>query len=161
MFRISNIIRTFEQIQQTLNINTNHQLSKVLEFRLDFQMKAVYIVFGKQKQTYSNEREVHMNKNDVAMLGFEIVAYSGEARSKYLNALKIVKAKGDATEVQKLVGEAEESLKLAHNAQTAMLAKEASGDDIELGFIFVHGQDHLMTTILLKDILETLMDIYK
>ncbi len=102
-----------------------------------------------------------MNKNDVAMLGFEIVAYSGEARSKYLNALKIVKAKGDATEVQKLVGEAEESLKLAHNAQTAMLAKEASGDDIELGFIFVHGQDHLMTTILLKDILENLMDIYK
>lgn len=161
MFRISNIIRTFEQIQQTLNINTNHRLSKVLEFRLDFQMKAVYIVFGKQKQTYSNEREVHMNKNDVAMLGFEIVAYSGEARSKYLNALKIVKAKGDATEVQKLVGEAEESLKLAHNAQTAMLAKEASGDDIELGFIFVHGQDHLMTTILLKDILENLMDIYK
>lgn len=161
MFRISNIIRTFEQVQQTLNINTNHRLSKVLEIRLDFQMKAVYIVFGKQKQTYSNEREVHMNKNDVAMLGFEIVAYSGEARSKYLNALKIVKAKGDATEVQKLVGEAEESLKLAHNAQTAMLAKEASGDDIELGFIFVHGQDHLMTTILLKDILENLMDIYK
>lgn len=102
-----------------------------------------------------------MNKNDVAMIGFEIVAYSGEARSKYLTALKLVKEKGDQAKVNELIAEAEESLKLAHNAQTEMLAKEASGDNIELGFIFVHGQDHLMTTILLKDILENLMDIYK
>jgi len=42
-----------------------------------------------------------------------------------------------------------------------LLAKEAGGEEVELGFIFVHGQDHLMTTILLKDILEFLMDIYK
>ena len=102
-----------------------------------------------------------MNKNDVAMIGFEIVAYSGEARSKYLQALRKKKKKGDQAEVNDLIASAEESMKLAHNAQTAMLAKEASGDDVELGFIFVHGQDHLMTTILLKDILENLMDIYK
>lgn len=102
-----------------------------------------------------------MNKNDVAMIGFEIVAYSGEARSKYLNALKIVKEKGDQEEVKKLIEEAEESMKLAHKSQTEMLAMEAGGENVELGFIFVHGQDHLMTTILLRDILETLMDIYK
>lgn len=102
-----------------------------------------------------------MNKNDVAMIGFEIVAYSGEARSKYLNALKIVKEKGDQEEVKKLIEEAEESMKLAHKSQTEILAMEASGENVELGFIFVHGQDHLMTTILLRDILETLMDIYK
>lgn len=42
-----------------------------------------------------------------------------------------------------------------------MLAKEAGGEDVELGFIMVHGQDHLMTTMLLKDIIENLLDIYK
>ncbi len=28
-----------------------------------------------------------MNREEVAMLGFEIVAYAGDARSKYLEAL--------------------------------------------------------------------------
>jgi len=102
-----------------------------------------------------------MNKNDVAMIGFEIVAYSGEARSKYLEALKIIKEKGDQTRVETLLKEAEDLIKLAHKSQTEMLAQEAGGEDIDLGFIFVHGQDHLMTTILLRDIFEHLMDIYK
>jgi len=102
-----------------------------------------------------------MNKEKVAMIGFEIVAYSGEARSKYLMALKNVKNKGEMEKTEKLITEANESLKLAHNKQTELLSKEARGEHIELGFIFVHGQDHLMTTGLLKDILENLMDIYK
>lgn len=42
-----------------------------------------------------------------------------------------------------------------------MLAKEAQGEDIELGLIMIHGQDHLMTTILLKDVIEHLMNIYR
>ena len=101
-----------------------------------------------------------MNKEEIAMVGFEIVAYSGEARSKFLTAIENVKNKGSEEETNKLIEEANASLAKAHNSQTELLAKEASGDDIELGFIFVHGQDHLMTTILLKDILEHLMNIY-
>src|SRR5699024_214735 len=101
-----------------------------------------------------------MNKEDVAMIGFEIVAYSGEARSKFLAAIENVKNKGSEDKTNRLIEEANASLAKAHNSQTELLAKEASGEDIELGFIFVHGQDHLMTTILLKDILEHLMNIY-
>ena len=41
------------------------------------------------------------------------------------------------------------------------LNERADGEDVELGFIFVHGQDHLMTTILLRDILDFMFDIYK
>ena len=102
-----------------------------------------------------------MNKEAVGMIGFEIVAYSGEARSKFLEALKNVKNGGSIEETQKLIEEGSTSLNLAHKSQTELLAKEAGGEDVQLGFIFVHGQDHLMTTILLKDILENLMDIYK
>ena len=32
---------------------------------------------------------------------------------------------------------------------------------VEVGFITVHAQDHLMTTLLLKDIISTLIDVYK
>lgn len=102
-----------------------------------------------------------MDKEQVTMIGFEIVAYSGEARSKFLEAIKKVKNGGIKEEVEQLIEEANTSLNLAHNSQTKLLAKEAEGEEIDLGFIFVHGQDHLMTTILLKDILEFLMDIYK
>ena len=35
------------------------------------------------------------------------------------------------------------------------------GENIDIGFITVHAQDHLMTTILLKDIINNLLDIYR
>ena len=102
-----------------------------------------------------------MDKEEVAMIGFEIVAYSGEARSKFMEAIKKVKAGTAREDVQELIDEGNASLNLAHASQTILLALEASGEEVELGFIFVHGQDHLMTSILLKDVLEFLMDIYK
>ena len=46
-------------------------------------------------------------------------------------------------------------------AKRELLQQEARGDNVEVGFIMVHGQDHLMTTLLLKDIVGTLMDVYK
>lgn len=102
-----------------------------------------------------------MNKEEVAMIGFEIVAYSGEARSKYLSAITNLKEGGDIEVTNKLIEEGNVSVNKAHNSQTKLLAKEAGGEEVELGFIFVHGQDHLMTTLLLKDIIEHLLNIYR
>lgn len=102
-----------------------------------------------------------MDKRKIAEIGFEIVAYSGDARSKFLKAIKNLKSGGDLEESKKLVEQGNQLLIKAHNSQTEILALESSGEDLELGFIFVHGQDHLMTTILLKDIIDYLFDIYK
>lgn len=101
-----------------------------------------------------------MDKREVAMIGFEIVAYAGEARSYLLQALKEAK-NGDFSNVETLKEKANESILKAHKSQTEMLTMEARGEDIEIGFIMVHGQDHLMTTILLKDIIDNLIDIYR
>ena len=49
----------------------------------------------------------------------------------------------------------------AHNSQTDILAKEAAGEDLEMSFIMIHGQDHLMTTILLKELMKHLIELYK
>ncbi|WP_114167511.1 PTS lactose/cellobiose transporter subunit IIA [Exiguobacterium sp. TNDT2] len=100
-----------------------------------------------------------MNKEEVSMVGFEIVAFAGEARSKLLQAVNEAK-KGNLDAAEGLVKEAKESLTEAHNSQTQILAAEAGGESIELGFIMVHAQDHLMTTLLLSDIVEHLIDIY-
>lgn len=101
-----------------------------------------------------------MNKEEVSMIGFEIVAYSGEARSKLLKLLQEVRG-GNVENVEETLKAADASLKLAHESQTKMLAAEAGGEDIELGFIFVHGQDHLMTTLLLRDIIVDMIELYK
>ena len=101
-----------------------------------------------------------MTKEDVTMIGFEIVAYAGDARTKLLNALQKAQ-NGEFEESEKLIQEAEECLLQAHKAQTEMIQKEAGGEDVELGFIMVHGQDHLMTTILLKELMKHLVELYK
>ncbi|MBO0462588.1 MULTISPECIES: PTS lactose/cellobiose transporter subunit IIA [unclassified Enterococcus] len=101
-----------------------------------------------------------MNREEVAMIGFEVVAFAGEARSKLMEALNYAEQKNFELADQ-LVEEANNSLIEAHKSQTQMLAAEASGENIEVGFIMVHAQDHLMTTMLLKDTIKHLFNIYK
>ena len=100
-----------------------------------------------------------MTKEEASMIGFEIVAYSGDARSKLL-AVEKAKQK-EFGECDKLIAEANECLNDAHKSQTELLQMEARGEHIDIGFITVHAQDHLMTTILLKDIINNLLDIYR
>lgn len=101
-----------------------------------------------------------MNKEEMNMLGFQIVAYAGDARSSLLKLIREVRS-GEFQNVETLLADADASLKQAHNAQTEVLAKEAGGEDVELGFIFIHGQDHLMTTILLRELAEDFVNLYK
>ncbi|EMB55028.1 PTS lactose transporter subunit IIA [Streptococcus mutans] len=101
-----------------------------------------------------------MNREEATLLGFEIVAYAGDARSKLLEALNAAQA-GEYDGAEELVAAADDCIVDAHKAQTNLLAKEAQGDDIELSVTLMHGQDHLMTTILLKDLMKHLIELYK
>lgn len=104
-----------------------------------------------------------MNREEVTLLGFEIVAYAGDARSKLLEALKAAEAgeAGDFEKADALVEEAGSCIAEAHHAQTSLLTKEASGEDLAYSVTMMHGQDHLMTTILLKDLMHHLIELYK
>ncbi|MFD1362372.1 PTS lactose/cellobiose transporter subunit IIA [Lentibacillus salinarum] len=101
-----------------------------------------------------------MSKEEISMTGFEIVSFAGEARSKLLEALNAAK-EGNYEQAEGLVKDAEESLNEAHKSQTNMLANEAKGEEVELGFIMVHAQDHLMTALLLKDLMVHMIELYK
>ena len=98
-----------------------------------------------------------MTKEEASMIGFEIVAYSGDARSKLVENAKT----GNFDKCDQLIEEANACLVDAHKSQTELLQQEARGNHVEVGFITVHAQDHLMTTLLLKDIISTLIDVYK
>lgn len=101
-----------------------------------------------------------MNRDEITLIGFEIVSYAGEARSKLLDALKAAQ-NGDYDKAEQLVGSADSSIIEAHHAQTSLLQKEASGDDLAFSVTLMHGQDHLMTTLLLKDMMKHIIELYK
>lgn len=101
-----------------------------------------------------------MTREDLNNISFEIVAYSGEARSHLLLALEKAK-NGNFAECDALIASAETSLKEAHDAQMDVMKEEANSGTINMGFIMTHAQDHLMTSLLLKDIIGTLIDVYR
>lgn len=101
-----------------------------------------------------------ITKTDISMTGFAIVAYSGDARTTLIKAMKEAR-EGHITKARDLVKEANDSINAAHNEQTKLLSKEASGMDMDVTFIMVHGQDTLMTTMLLKDQMETIVNLYE
>ncbi len=101
-----------------------------------------------------------MNREEMTMLGFEIVAFAGDARSKLLEALSKAES-GQFDEAEALVEAANACIVEAHHAQTSLLQKEAAGEDLAFSVTLMHGQDHLMTTLLLKDMMSHMIELYK
>ena len=101
-----------------------------------------------------------MTKEEASMIGFEIVAYSGDARSKLLLAVENAKT-GNFDKCDQLIEEANACLVDAHKSQTELLQQEARGNHVEVGFITVHAQDHLMTTMTLREVALEMLELYK
>lgn len=77
------------------------------------------------------------------------MAHAGEARSHYMMALKYAK-NGEFEKAEEEIELADKSIVKAHHSQTDLLAKEAQGVDMPFSVTFIHGQDHLMTTMVIK-----------
>lgn len=93
-------------------------------------------------------------------LAFELVALAGDARSQLLEAFGLLKNQ-KFDEIEQIIKKANDLLTKCHQKQFEMLSKEAQNEKIEFGLLMVHGQDHLMTSILLRDILTSLVEIFK
>lgn len=104
--------------------------------------------------TNNNPRE------ELTNAGLKVVAFSGNARSNFLEALDLAK-KGKFEVVDQYVAMANENLELASLAQKDFLENEAEGSRQGLDFLAIHAQDHYMTTLLLRDLIHNLIDIYK
>ena len=83
-----------------------------------------------------------------------------EKTKELLELLKEMRA-GNFDNVEEKLKDADANINLAHQSQTTILQQEARGEDMEMGFIFIHGQDHLMTTILLRDVIEDFITLYR
>lgn len=88
-----------------------------------------------------------------------LIMHSGEARSYAMEAIQLAK-EGDLEAASELIHKSSEELGQAHHWQTTLIQGEASGKKTEISLLLIHGQDHLMTTMTLKDLANEIIDIY-
>ncbi|MBP3038501.1 PTS cellobiose transporter subunit IIA [Bacillaceae bacterium Marseille-Q3522] len=100
-----------------------------------------------------------MDKN-LQEVAFEIILHSGSARTMVHEAFKYMR-EGNFDEADKKLDEANQALLLAHKSQTQLLQDYASGEKIEMEIIMVHAQDHLMTTMTLREIAIEMKHLYQ
>ena len=91
---------------------------------------------------------------------FEIISTGGTAKGLAYEALAAAE-NGDFEEAEKLLKEADEALNQAHKVQTDIIQAEARGENTEVSVLFVHAQDHLMTAIEARNLIEKMIKMYK
>jgi cellobiose PTS system EIIA component len=88
-----------------------------------------------------------------------IILESGDARSCAMEAIQYAKTK-DFETAKKLMEQCNEKLARAHVAQTGLIQAEAKGEKTELSVLLIHAQDHLMTSITVKDLANEIIELY-
>lgn len=98
---------------------------------------------------------------DIENVVMELVVNGGNAKSKALEAVAAA-AKHDFKLADELIKECEEALNNAHKFQTDLIQKEINnGKKTEVSLIMIHGQDHLMNAITVRDLAIQMIEMYK
>ena len=93
-------------------------------------------------------------------INFQLILYSGNARSKVIQALREYRA-GNIEQSESLIHQAEADLAVAHDIHFQLVQKEANGEKVEFSMLFMHSEDHLMSTITMKELTTELLEIFK
>jgi len=101
-----------------------------------------------------------MNKEEVSMVAMEIVAFAGDARTKFLKAMDEM-AENNFEEAERLIREGDELVVGAHKQEKDLIAQESAGENVEISFFTIHAQDYLMTSMLLSDMCKRFVKILR
>ncbi|MEX2783955.1 PTS cellobiose transporter subunit IIA [Streptococcus sp. H49] len=101
-----------------------------------------------------------MNPEELQVAAFEIILNSGNARTLVHEGFDAMR-KGELDSAAAKLEEANEELLKAHQAQTNLLQEYAGGTEIKIEIIMVHAQDHLMTTMTLREVALEMLELYK
>lgn len=101
-----------------------------------------------------------MESGEVQEIAFKIILDSGNARTLVHEGFKAMR-EGAFKEAEDKLEEANDSLIKAHNVQTQLLHDYANGTEITMEVIMVHAQDHLMTTMTIREIAIEMLMMHK
>jgi PTS system cellobiose-specific IIA component len=100
-----------------------------------------------------------MDEN-LQVIAFDIILHSGSARTMVHEAFKFMRA-GDFEKADTKLVEANQELLKAHHSQTQLLQDYAKGKKIDMEIIMIHAQDHLMTTMTLREVAIEMEHLYQ
>lgn len=89
-----------------------------------------------------------------------IIINAGQSRSLCYEALRHAK-KGEFAEAESLINEAQEFSNQAHLVQTQLIEADEGTGKTKMTLIMVHAQDHLMTSMLAKELVIEMIDLHK
>ena len=99
-----------------------------------------------------------MNEKEIDI--FKIISAAGDSRGAAFEALRFAR-KGDFEQAEAKMKEAKERSIDAHDVQTKLITGELNGEKTETSLLMVHAQDHLMTSLLARDLIEEMIGMLK
>ena len=101
-----------------------------------------------------------MDENLSDAIVMNLVVNSGEARSIAMEAIELAR-QGQFEEAMAKIAQARETINAAHNFQTELVQKEINNDPVPMSLLMCHGQDHLMTAMVVIDLAEKFIEVYQ
>ena len=101
-----------------------------------------------------------MDENLSDAIVMNLVVNSGEARSMAMKAIELARH-GQFEEATAKIAQARETINAAHNFQTELVQKEINNDPVPMSLLMCHGQDHLMTAMVVIDLAEKFIEVYQ
>ncbi|MEL4014447.1 PTS N,N'-diacetylchitobiose transporter subunit IIA [Dryocola clanedunensis] len=89
-----------------------------------------------------------------------LIINSGQARSLAYAALKQAKA-GDFEQAKELMGKSRLALNEAHLVQTKLIEGDQGEGKTKVSLVLVHAQDHLMTSMLARELVTELIELHE
>ena len=97
---------------------------------------------------------------DITEVSFRIILHAGNGKGSAMEAIQAAKA-GSFEQADELIEEAGRELAKAHEFQTNLIQQEANGGRTELNVLLIHSQDHLMTSMTVRDLAIEIIEIYR
>ncbi len=91
---------------------------------------------------------------------FQIISYTGEAKSDYIEAMGAAR-EYDFEKAERLMKEGMAVFVEGHKVHGQLIQKEAAGDNVQLSLLLMHAEDQLLGAETLKVIADELIAVYK
>lgn len=91
---------------------------------------------------------------------FEIILHGGNARAEAYEALR-ASEEGNFDKADEHMKIADKEVGIAHKIQTEIIQQEVQGKKYDMTVLFIHAQDHLMTAIAEKTLIEGMVKMHK
>lgn len=101
-----------------------------------------------------------VKENDLEEVVMGLIINSGQARSLAYAALKLAK-QGDFAAARTTMEQSRSALNEAHRVQTQLIESDEGEGKMKVSLVLVHAQDHLMTSMLARELVAELIELHE